>query len=176
MFKRVQFIALAGMMAGISILVACGDGGSGISMYVTAKSGLLVRADSNTNASKLGLVPLGKKVEVLEQSDKTMTIDGKTGHWTRIRYNEIEGWSFGGFLSATPPGPGKAAASTCDKLKACYNSAACRQAYTDASAGPAYEFCVIECAGLIKNLDELGESSLDDLSVRTEKCGIKPAY
>ncbi len=89
--------------ASLSMFAACGDGGSGISMYVTAKSGLLIRADANTNASKLGLAPYGARVEVLEQSDQTMTIGGKTGHWTRVNYEGTEGWSFGGFLSATPP-------------------------------------------------------------------------
>lgn len=96
-------------------------------MYVTANSGLLIRADSNTNASKLGLAPYGAKVSVLEQSPKTMTIGGKTGHWTRIDFNGLQGWAFGGYLSATPPGPKQAAkpadtrtlAQRCSDLESC---------------------------------------------------------
>lgn len=91
----------------IITFAGCGeeDTGSNISMYVTANSGLLIRADSNTNASKLGLAPYGAQVKVLEQSPQTMTIGGKTGHWTKVDFNGIQGWSFGGYLSATPPGP-----------------------------------------------------------------------
>lgn len=106
-------LLLALAIAGLSY---CGGDGAGINMYVTANSGLLIRADANTNASKLGLAPYGAKVAVLEQAEETMTIGGKTGHWTKVVYEDpndgaIEGWSFGGYLSATPPGEKQPAAS-----------------------------------------------------------------
>lgn len=100
--KRISILILSAALS-MTATIACGDGGSGIGMYVTAKSGLLIRADANTNASKLGLAPYGSRVEVLEQSEETMTIGGKTGHWTRVNFEGTEGWSFGGYLSATPP-------------------------------------------------------------------------
>lgn len=72
---------IACLAAGTLVFAAnCGDdSGSGITMYVTANSGLLIRAEATTNSEKLGLVPYGEKVNVIEQSEKTMTISGKTG-------------------------------------------------------------------------------------------------
>lgn len=98
-------ILLPGLLMALSgmSLTHCGNKKSQINMYVTAKSGLLIRADSNTNASKLGLAPYGSQVHALEQSNRIMSIQGKTGHWTKVKFADTTGWSFGGFLAANPP-------------------------------------------------------------------------
>ena len=73
-------------------------------LYVTANSGLLIRAEPSTSAKKLGLALHGSQVTGIEQSQKLMSIQGKTGKWTKVSFEEITGWSFGGFLSQKKPG------------------------------------------------------------------------
>jgi hypothetical protein len=65
---------------------------------VTAATNLVVRANPEKTAVKLGLVPHGAVVEVLQESDAEITIDKITAKWCRISYNGIEGWAFGGYL------------------------------------------------------------------------------
>ncbi|MCB1173111.1 MAG: SH3 domain-containing protein [Leptospiraceae bacterium] len=72
-------------------------------VYVTAPSGLLIRSEPATSARKVGLAPHGSKLTALDQSDTTMLIQGKTGKWTRVVFEDSAGWSFGGFLSARKP-------------------------------------------------------------------------
>ena len=82
---------------------ACADRESGaVSMYVSAPSGLVMRAEASKAGKKQGVIPYRTQVTVIEQSDKTMTIEGTTGHWTRVEHDGQAGWVFGGFLSATP--------------------------------------------------------------------------
>ncbi|MCB1173741.1 MAG: SH3 domain-containing protein [Leptospiraceae bacterium] len=131
------------------VYVHCGDDtpDNSIHMYVTARSGLVIRADSSTNADKLGLVPFGTKVKVLEQSDKLLTVSGKQGHWTRIEYDGQVGWSFGGFLSATPPAA-EQKMSLCEQFAAC--DAKCQKKFPDESQLGEYMGCHSSCPGFEK--------------------------
>lgn len=72
-------------------------------LYGGAPSGLIIRSEPTTTGEKLGSIKLGDPVEVLEQKDPSITIQGKTGKWTRVLHNSVEGWVFGGFLLANPP-------------------------------------------------------------------------
>lgn len=73
-----------------------------VTMYGGAPSGLIIRSEPNTSGERLGLIPYGKEVEVLQQQDETVEIQGKKGRWTRVRLGKTEGWVFGGFLMANP--------------------------------------------------------------------------
>ena len=101
-------LAQALMITGALALSACGGGesGSSIAMYASAKSGLVVRSGPGVANKKLGLIPYRGEVAVLEQSESTETIAGKTGRWARIEYAKAgdgQAWVFGGFLPASEP-------------------------------------------------------------------------
>lgn len=73
------------------------------SRWVTANPSLRVRDSAGTEGNKLGLIPFGEKVTLLEESGDALTIAGATGRWSRVKWNELKGWVFGGFLSKELP-------------------------------------------------------------------------
>lgn len=74
-----------------------------ITLYGGAPSGLIIRNKPDTSGDRVGIIPLGTAVQVLEQKEPAVTIQGKSGRWTRVKLDKVEGWVFGGFLLANPP-------------------------------------------------------------------------
>jgi len=70
--------------------------------YTMAEDGLRFREAPQQNATILALIPLNTQVEIVEEAPETITIDNIMGHWTKIRWQEREGWVFGGYLSSRP--------------------------------------------------------------------------
>lgn len=77
-----------------------GPGGPEEWLYVTAASGLRLRAEPNTQSTRLGLVPVNERVLVLERSPQKTSIDGVAAPWIKVRYGDVSGWVFGGYLAA----------------------------------------------------------------------------
>ena len=105
-------LLISSLLLSSALAVHCGDASSGIAMYASAKSGLVVRSTPSTNGKKLGLIPYRGEVTVLAQGDTEETISGKTGRWARIDYPDAgdqEAWVFGGFLTASQPDTAPAA-------------------------------------------------------------------
>ena len=99
-------LLISSLLLSSALAVHCGDASSGIAMYASAKSGLVVRSTPSTNGKKLGLIPYRGEVTVLAQGDTEETISGKTGRWARIDYPDAgdqEAWVFGGILTASQP-------------------------------------------------------------------------
>ncbi len=65
---------------------------------VDSKTGLIVRQAPNTKSAKLGVIPFGFFVTVIQVTGHQETLFGKTGHWMKIQWNGKEGYAFGGFL------------------------------------------------------------------------------
>ncbi len=61
-------------------------------------SNLRIRTEPNTDAEQVATAPQNKIVEVLEQQDQEVEIDGTTGVWMKVNYEGTEGWAFGAFL------------------------------------------------------------------------------
>lgn len=69
-------------------------------LYVTAKSGLSLRAHDNLHSDKLARMPYGTKVKVLAQEpNPTMTVGGIKGGMNEVEFNHKKGFAFNGFLS-----------------------------------------------------------------------------
>ncbi len=99
-------------------LFACAkkpDQVAGERWFVTAISGLRVRAERSLTANTLALAPAGASVRVEEQSPDAIEIDGLRGHWVRVTFDgpggPITGWVFSGYLSRTAPTGGERVAS-----------------------------------------------------------------
>src|SRR5512136_98988 len=71
---------------------------SGTSRRVDAPSGLRMRENPQLNAKVVATLQNGLQVELLEEKDPEITIDGKKGRWTKVSYDAWTGWVFGGFL------------------------------------------------------------------------------
>lgn len=63
-----------------------------------AKPFLIVRDQPSVTANKLGTIPEGGKVKVLEPNLKTDFISGRQGAWVKIEWLDNTGYVFDGFL------------------------------------------------------------------------------
>lgn len=71
--------------------------------YTTARSGLVLRSEATTSSSKKALIPYASIVKIISSKGENITIAGKEGRWTEVKYNNIQGWVFGGFLDTNLP-------------------------------------------------------------------------
>lgn len=74
--------------------------------YVLAPGGLYLRAHNNLHSERLTLMPWGSKVLIQEKpSDNTMTVSGIPGTMYTVRFNDLDGYAFSGYLGPyAPPG------------------------------------------------------------------------
>lgn len=136
--KSFTSILLATLIVTLAACETESEPEKGITMYGAAKSGLIIRSEATVDSAQLGLIPYGSSLTVLEQTGDTMTISGKQGRWSRIRYQGTEGWVFGGFLSANQP-PKIVKEDRCARFMKCYPEC------EGLKAGPGYEMCMDEC-------------------------------
>jgi len=68
--------------------------------YVTATSGLSLRAFNNLQSDKVGKMPYGSKVKVIHSESKnTMNVSGIRGAMDEVEFNHKTGFAFNGYLS-----------------------------------------------------------------------------
>lgn len=101
--KKIAVLFLIAIMATACSKEVNDAKGSESVMYVDAGAGLRMRASAYTGAAVILTIPNGSAVAVLEIAEPQIEISGKTGRWTRVKYQDREGWVFGGFLSASKP-------------------------------------------------------------------------
>lgn len=93
--------------------------GNDIVKYNWAKSGLNIRISEGVEADVIGVIPFGAEVIVLEETDRGLSIKLSevfskdyseasssyyiSGNWVQIRYKDIDGYVFDGYLSELPP-------------------------------------------------------------------------
>lgn len=72
--------------------------------YVTASSGLSLRAGSNLNSKKVLTLPYGSEVALLSSpKDTDMVVAGVKGKMLQIAYQGAQGYAFDGYLSSLAP-------------------------------------------------------------------------
>jgi uncharacterized protein YecT (DUF1311 family) len=71
---------------------------TGTRYKVKAKPNLVVRKQADITGDKLGLIPQGAKVKVLETGLKQDSINGWDGAWVKIQYQDQEGYVFDAFI------------------------------------------------------------------------------
>jgi hypothetical protein len=64
----------------------------------TAKPVLVVRSTPDVTGEKIGTVPEGGKVKVLEKNIKADSISGRSGAWVKIEWQDTVGYIFDYFL------------------------------------------------------------------------------
>ncbi len=87
-------------------------------LYVTAATGLSLRAHANLQSEKLAVMPYGTRVKIINQErDATMRIGAINGGMDEIEYNHKKGFAFNGYLSSYfPPEKGISARGYADEL------------------------------------------------------------
>jgi hypothetical protein len=68
---------------------------------IIAKSGLSLRDSPNIDGVKQASIPFEYEVEIVDMNGPISTIDNITGHWLKVKYNQYEGWVFGGYVDVT---------------------------------------------------------------------------
>ncbi len=88
-------------------------------MYVTASSGLSLRAFPNLQSEKVAVMPIGTKVKIVAAEGKiTMNVGGIDGAMDEVEYNNKKGFAFNGFLSKFfPPDIDSSAKGYAESLK-----------------------------------------------------------
>lgn len=70
-------------------------------LYVNAVKGLNLRMEPKPNGKILAIIPNGEKVLVVEVKNKKVTINNISGSWVKIKWKNLNGWVFNGFLTTT---------------------------------------------------------------------------
>lgn len=84
----------------------------------SAKPSLVVRSLPDTSADKIGNVPYGEKIDVIGKTDKNATINGQTGTWVKVKWENETGYAFDAFLTKIEDAsPQEQPAPTDDKEK-----------------------------------------------------------
>lgn len=65
---------------------------------VIAEPNLVVRSKPSVGGDKLGKVPQGGKLKVIESTDKNDSIGGRNGVWVKIEWQDTTGYAFDAFL------------------------------------------------------------------------------
>ena len=104
-------------------------------VYITAPSGLSLRAYDNLDSDKLSVMPYGTKVKLITiEENETMTVGGIKGGMNQVEYNNKTGYAFNGYLSSFfPPEKNSNAKQYIEDLKASHPSAS----YTKTTGGTA---------------------------------------
>ncbi|MBN2771324.1 MAG: SH3 domain-containing protein [Spirochaetes bacterium] len=71
-------------------------------LYIDAESGLRLRKEPTLTAEKIDVIPYGTQVIDLAHSSEIEEIDNIKSYWHLIKYRDLEGWGFGGYLSSKP--------------------------------------------------------------------------
>ncbi|MEL7423689.1 MAG: SH3 domain-containing protein [Bacteroidota bacterium] len=116
--KIIRCLSLLLLMLGVASLSKANTNESSIA-YNWAKSGLNIRETPWQTAKVIGAIPFGEAVEILEVTaeytsievrglfSKEFSKDGNSyyvdGSWVKVKYEEIVGYAFDGYLSEFPP-------------------------------------------------------------------------
>lgn len=91
-------------------------------LFVTAATGLSLRAHANLQSEKLAVMPYGTRVKVITpEKNNTMKIGAINGGMDEIEFNHKKGFAFNGYLSSYfPPEKGITARGYAEELMEVY--------------------------------------------------------
>lgn len=71
----------------------------GDTLISLAKSGIIIRSKPALESDKLGIVPFGEKLFVLNPTTSFDVIESRNGKWLKITYKGSEGYIFSGYVT-----------------------------------------------------------------------------
>lgn len=117
--------------------------------FVTARSGLNLRATPDRNGERVGLIPFRKELLTFERQGEKFTVDGISGNWVKVSDDLVKGWAFDGFLSDKQP-------QSDEEIN---TAKAAREKYEADTV--AYKECVAKCAEDNKNASDYDRRHLE---------------
>ncbi|HMY30389.1 MAG TPA: SH3 domain-containing protein [Leptospiraceae bacterium] len=75
--------------------------------FVIAKTGLTLRANPDTESEAIDTIPFGKIVEVVNELNETVNVQGNVSNWFEVKYKWNKGYVVSGFLSVSSENPDK---------------------------------------------------------------------
>lgn len=81
------------------LFICVGLIGSDMEGTVSEKEGLKIREKASTASRQIGFIPFQETVLVLDENGPTETLYGIKSNWKKIKYKNITGWAFGGFIN-----------------------------------------------------------------------------
>ena len=67
--------------------------------YNILESSVNIRSQPNLTSSVIGKLELHSEIEIIEKAENFQTINGITHYWYKIKYEDITGYIWGGFIS-----------------------------------------------------------------------------
>jgi len=107
-------------------------------LYVTAPSGLTLRAENTTSSEKLVVMVYGTKVRVVNpETENTMNVNGIEGGMDELEFNSQKGFAFNGFLSKFfPPKENASAKSYVEELKKDFPKTSYKETVAESVSNP----------------------------------------
>ena len=68
------------------------------SAVVTSTIGLNLRAEPNSSAKVINTIPYKSRVNIVDKSEISETIQGRKANWCKVQYNGTTGWLWSGYL------------------------------------------------------------------------------
>lgn len=98
MNQSIKFTTILGILF---LFVCAADNANTKISWVNAKGGLRMRTEPDVSSTVIQNIPNGSKIEIIEEIEPIIEINSKKGKWSKVKYLQIEGWVFGGFLEGT---------------------------------------------------------------------------
>lgn len=82
----------------ILMFISFGLIGSDKEGTVSEKEGLKIREKADKSSKQTGFIPFQEKVTIIDENGPAETLYGIKSTWMKIKYKNITGWAFGGFI------------------------------------------------------------------------------
>lgn len=77
--------------------------GFGLEGIVIVKSGVILRETPSADSARVGKIPFNGKVQVVKRTSYEEEIEGIRGAWLQVKFRELDGYVFGGFVREIEP-------------------------------------------------------------------------
>lgn len=98
---KVKFLTAFQILIFSSVFFSFAEFYQGDIAYVSTGYGIEVYDEPDPESETSATIPFLEEIEILENSFIDVTFDGITSSWVKIRFAEIEGWCFSGFLESS---------------------------------------------------------------------------
>jgi hypothetical protein len=69
---------------------------------VVAFSGLKLRVGPGLDQPVLSVIPYGEQIEIIQDTEKSISVEWLEGKWTKVKFENTEGYIFDGFVTDFP--------------------------------------------------------------------------
>ena len=133
------------------VFITCTERTDRVTRYVNATGGLRMRESPDLNSKRILTIPDSSPIEIIEAQSEAITIDGKEGRWTKVKFKTTEGWVFGAYLADRPQSANVKDLTIPSRFQGKYIEAVkCRLGYeTELYARPAALICLSGETGVV---------------------------